>query len=482
MPSVSTGYSSRHARPRTRTGAGSAAEPWFAGVRRLYAGREGVRFALFAALLVLVALCGGSSRSDAGRLLLLRPGVVLLATAMLAVPGPRDRSVSRAPLLLLAALAATMLLQLVPLPPGLWMRLPGHAFLAEAAAAAGVDQPWRPVTLSVDLTLSSLAALGVPAAVLLGGGALRADQRVAVAGMAVAVAVVSALLGLAQLSLGPPAYPYAPTSYGRPVGLFANINHQAAFLAAMIPVAIGWAATGRSRGTGRWLAAGAAIVLLLATILVTGSRGGFLLALLAVLSLPLVTGVRAIPKARRRLTLTAGAVSIAVLLAVTWAVGRLGGLDRLLVGGTDQRLGFLPITLGLLRDYAPFGSGFGTFDAVFRHMEPDAVLKLTYFNHAHNDLLELGITGGLAALAVALCYLAWLARRGAALFRDGRGAGQGTSGSPLARAGLLCSVVLLVASLADYPLRAPFTAATLALATLLAGEARPPRDPAEDCA
>ncbi len=440
-------------------------DPW-ARLRRLYGGArgEGARFILYTLLLALVALCGGSSRSDAWQTLLLRPGAVLLATAILILPGSRAGPSLRMPMLLLAAFALVIVVQLVPLPPTLWAALPGHAPYLEAAAMSGAAQPWRPITLSVDLTLNSLISLTVPAALLLGAVALRPDQRTACAGLMLSVGVSSAVVGLLQVTLGGP-YLYSPPSIGRPVGLFANINHQAAVLAAIIPLAAGWGVSHHGPAPIRRLIAAATGLLLLATVLVTGSRGGLLLAVLATLSVPLVIGnrMRLMPRTQRLVAIGAAAALVGLVVAI-WAAGRLGALDRLLESGADQRVTFLPITWSLLRDYAPFGSGFGTFDLVFRRVEPDAVLNLTYFNHAHNDLLELGITGGAAAVAVALAGLLWLARRGVALW----GAERGSAAGPLARAGLSATLLLLLASLTDYPLRAPLAIALLALAGLWA--------------
>ena len=418
---------------------------------------------VFAVLVTLIALTGGSSWPEAWQLLILRPLAVLLTALIVILPGPIDHRVARVPGWLLVALALVMVIQLIPLPPAWWMALPGHAPFAEAAAAAGVEQPWRPITLSTDLTLNSLVSLIIPAAVLLGMAALRRDQRTAIAALVISLAVLSGLLGLLQITVGPTLYFYSPANIGRPVGLFANINHQAAVLAATIPLAAGWVVAVREVTPARAIAGAAAGVFLFAAVLVSGSRSGLLLAALAALSVPLVIGGRLrLPPRVRRLAIIGGGVVAAGLIAATWLVGRLGALDRLLAGGGDQRLEFLPITLEILRTYSPFGSGFGTFDAAFRIAEPDAILQLIYFNHAHNDLLELGITGGVLALVVAAAYLAWLCWRGVALFVKG----QDWSSRPLARGALVMALLLLLASLLDYPLRTPLAMAMLALASV----------------
>jgi Na+/H+ antiporter NhaD/arsenite permease-like protein len=109
---------------------------------------------------------------------------------------------------------------------------------------------------------------------------------------------------------------------------------------------------------------------------------------------------------------------------------------------------------------------------VFRGIEPDWALKPTFFNRAHNEVLETAITGGIAALAAVSVFLLWFLRH---LFRAWRGigrvtgyeAGQGTgkaSDVALARLGSVVVLLLLLASLVDYPLRTPLLGAVLALA------------------
>ena len=84
-----------------------------------------------------------------------------------------------------------------------------------------------------------------------------------------------------------------------------------------------------------------------------------------------------------------------------------------------------------------------------------------YVNHAHNDWLELWLTGGAPAIVLAVGFLAWLA---ASTFR------LWSSGQPeapvldlaLAQAASIVIVLLLLHSVVDYPLR------TAALSVLFA--------------
>ena len=64
--------------------------------------------------------------------------------------------------------------------------------------------------------------------------------------------------------------------------------------------------------------------------------------------------------------------------------------------------------------YAPFGGGFGSFEAAYKIVEPVNLLSLQYLNHAHNDYLELAIEAGLPGLALAglwIVLIGWLSWR-----------------------------------------------------------------------
>ena len=63
----------------------------------------------------------------------------------------------------------------------------------------------------------------------------------------------------------------------------------------------------------------------------------------------------------------------------------------------------------------PFGSGFGTFTPIYEQFAPRTLLmENCYVNHAHNDWLELWLTGGIPAIVLAVGFLAWLV---ASIFR-----------------------------------------------------------------
>src|SRR5690606_10064258 len=116
-------------------------------------------------------LFGGSARVDSVGLVFVR-ALAILAIAI-SLPhwwADAERKLynrSRPLLLLLAAAAGWMVIQLIPLPAGLWARLPGHGELAAKMAASGVEIGWRPLALSPGRAIHALLDLLVPFAVVL---------------------------------------------------------------------------------------------------------------------------------------------------------------------------------------------------------------------------------------------------------------------------------------------------------------------------
>lgn len=427
--------------------------------------------------LTLTALGGGSSRADVPSLLFLRP-VAILCLICLAIFAPRfDFRPIRVPLWLLAAFALVIALQLVPLPPGTWQALPGHMRFTQAATLAGMAQPWRPISLQPDLTMSSLLALLSPLVVLVGFAALPKVERPILVTFLAAMLVVTTLWGILQMtSMGTGAQLYRLSNIGQPLGLFANRNHQAALLAAGFPILRLWVLLGpridtadakrRTLAYTRLLGAVAVAMIMLFTLVLTGSRMGLLLGVIGMVGALIIAPIRLPFATGRRQTLFRLALVIVpiVLLAIMIVFGRALALDRLfssdLVSG-EQRIAFAPITFALARAFLPLGSGFGTFDAVFRIDEPDSALKPSYFNHAHNDLVELIIVGGIPAAILLVGLALWLLRRLPPLFRKPERGAQ--TDRWFARTGMIVITILFVASTTDYPLRTPLLAAVFGL-------------------
>ena len=433
---------------------------------------ENVRLAVFALLFISIAFFGGSARADVNWLLPLRP-ICLFAIAVLVVLPLRERAHAMAvPAVLLAALALSIAVQLVPLPPEIWTSLPGRARFAEAAVVAGLDQPWRPVSLVPWLTWNSLFALLPALAVMtaLWGIGPRHRDRVILGFLA--FLGVSILLGIAQVAgalNGPPLH-YRFFAQDSAIGFFANRNHAAAVLATGFPVLRLWSLTapqGRAGAKRRIFTLVAALVLLV-MIVVTGSRTGMLVgfaAFAASLAMAPLDELGAKLDPRKAWMVRVGVVAVPLLVVVLLVLfGKAVALDRIVDDDllAEQRVMYLPLLLDLMRGFLPFGSGFGTFDPVYRSFEPDWAITTKYLNHAHNDLLELLMTGGVFALAVLAAFIVWIAVRLWKTRSDARAAE-----TISVRAGAIMAAALLGASLTDYPLRTPIAGAVLVLACWL---------------
>ena len=428
--------------------------------------------AVFAAFIVLVFAMGGGARDDIQSLLVLRPAAVGFAAWALLVAAPGDLKAVRTPLALLVALMALIAVQLVPLPPGLWHALPGREGIARRDGLAGLADIWRPLSLSPSKTWNSLVSLVVPLAALLLVAVQPTANRLRSVEIILIVAAASAVLGLAQVA-GPadgPLYLYAITNDGTAVGLFANRNHHAAFLAATFPL-LGWYFLFAVRNdlllTRLWVAgvAGAGALWGLG-IVMTGSRAGLVLFALA---LGIVVGLfrfavkrgrfahnRRNPKPfstpKARIAVWVGL--FAAMATTIWIVPQLPAYQRFgaddYVG--DVRFAAAPTVFRIALDAFPAGTGFGTFEHVFKVYEPDALLKASYFNQAHNDILQLAVEAGLPGLVLVLVTVLFLLGRLRALLPWLR---RSEPEAWLAVTSLASIGLLALASAADYPLRVP---------------------------
>lgn len=419
---------------------------------------------IFIAFLALCFLGGGASRGDVLSLLYLRPAAIIVIAALLILPIERDWRPYRSLLLMLAAFAGLVALQLVPLPPARWTQLPGRGAFTAAAEVAGQPQPWRPLSLTPELTAQSLLAFLFPLATLVCVASIDRDRLRRFLPLLIGGILLSAALGVLQLTAGEssPFHFYEVTHRGAAVGVFANRNHQAAMLALCIPMLRVWtlldSADSQYRRARHWLAFGLSLFLV-AMILVTGSRAGLALGLVGFVAAYFIAPVD-LSKARGAPPLVK--VGLAALPFVTAGavvlLGRATAIQRLLqndVLESEARIGFIPIMLEIVRTYFPIGTGFGSFDPVFRLFETDSVLDRQFFNHAHNEVLELAITGGVPALLVLLVFLMWYVRSVYLLFRKGS---KDTLSRSFGRLGAAIVLLLLLASVVDYPLRTPLLA------------------------
>ncbi|WP_422345154.1 O-antigen ligase family protein [Parasphingorhabdus sp.] len=442
------------------------------------------RFYAFVAFMVIVFFTGGGSRDDVQSLILLRPVAFLFCAYALTVVAPGQWQGRRFPLYIVGALMALMILQLIPLPPSLWTELPGRQIFADIATIAGIDQPWRPLTMSPSKTLNSLFSMVVPAAAMMLYLNLDREYRRYALPVLLVLCSISALWAVFQL-VGPargPLYLYRITNFGSGVGLFANRNHQVVLLASAIAM-FGWYAASLKPSAKfsvlKYYGSIAAIFVLVPLIFITGSRAGLLLMVPGLvfalfflyfgrfnseaISSGKSSGRSKIgPFTRRQVILVVGIGATLGLSILSVLLSRSLAYDRLFGGGelVELRLQLLPTLFKMTEDFFLWGIGFGSFEHVYKIYEPLELLRPNYLNQAHNDWLQYPMEGGLPAVLIFLCALGWVSTRLISLARNWR-----ESGFTKYRAVMSFAVILfcLAASIGDYPLRVPSIMAIFAL-------------------
>ena len=300
---------------------------------------------------------------------------------------PRDVAIG------LALSFGTPLIQLVPLPPGLWSQLPGHDIHSQIAQFfdPGI---WRPISLDPSATWRSVLSLLVPVAAFLALLRMRARDIVICGWAIVSVATISMALGLVQLAAGGP-FLFDSLHNNFPVGFFANRNHQAALEYVGVVFAVALALRARAVGSGSWVPALVLVILLVAGLLVTKSRSG-----VALLAFCLFAIVLLFQRTHRRVLL----IGLAIVAVFGALVSRSDTGQRMAAryaaALTDERAQIWPQTVFGTEVYAPYGSGMGTFDAAFQAIEPLATLRQQYVNHAHNDFIEIAFEGGVMGVVL----------------------------------------------------------------------------------
>ena len=371
-------------------------------------------------------------------------------------------------IILLSAILAWPLLQLIPMPPSLWSGLPGRGEIASAYEAAGMTLPWLPISLYPTATWLGLLSLLPATAVFLAMLSLEARSRRILILLILIVIFASVLLGFLQMSDGESSALrfYTTTNPDRAVGFFANANHNAAFLYSAIPFATAWA-IGLVRDHRRNRAIGVALLVLLILVIIIGmpltrSRAGMALLFVAGLSGLLLAWRHDWGQSGRRLLHFAlGANLVALLLAFQF--GFVGFMQRVERSESfeDIRWPAAQVTLQAAIANMPFGSGFGTFAPIYEKFAPRTLLRDRYLNQAHNDWLDLWLSGGAPAIVLAVGFLAWLTASTFKLWSTGQPEAR-VLDLALARAAPIVIVLLLLHSVVDYPLR------TAALSVLFA--------------
>jgi len=382
---------------------------------------------LIAMLLVAAAMIAGGGGSPAPVPELALELFALFMVACWAVISPRPLP-DAAPLAwgIAGLLLVLPVVQLVPLPPAFWHRLPARETQQAALALVGAQDTWRPWSVAPARTLASLLALTTPAIVLVMTASLTRSGRNMAMGMIAGVALLALLVGAAQMTGGEAStFRFYVPDVGYLNGFQANHNSAAdVLLIGMVACAASVREWSVRRGLPdapgyRLGLVGGSTILFSLGVFLTASRAGALLLPVAWAAVVLIVWPW-LRFSRRALGVTLAATAILAALAI-FALLSSGVVARVL--GRFQFEGeFRPQiwrdALYAVEQYLPFGSGLGTFVPVFMAVERLEVVDPTVANRAHNDVLELLVEGGVFGAAILAVITTLLLKRLWASLRD----------------------------------------------------------------
>lgn len=390
--------------------------------------------------------------------------------------------IDRFSLFLLIAIVALPLIQLLPVGIGLWDNIPGRQSLHAVLVAANVDVAYAQISLAPARTIDAALFLVTVVAGFALGNALFGLDRYILFKYIVAIALVSAAFSVVQLVQGGggSAYLYRITNEGSAVGIFANRNHNGTLMAVAIASLIPLIILESNRPHPAWLKTLimlAIALLFLIIAMATQSRAGAALA--AVAFVMMLWQTRAVQLLRRAMTsenltgrrsaspkLVKAGVTVALVAMLgflVWAIALSGIQDRFSRMAVENfnRSEVYELTGKAIADNWLTGTGIGSFQWAIVQYEQFSNIGFAYWNHAHSDLLQIVMEGGLLAAGLLVVFGLWLAGTIVSIYRA-------TEPASAARvhcfAMSLIVVILLAHSLVDYPLRTAALAAIFAMA------------------
>lgn len=436
-------------------------------------------FFILATLLGVGFLIAGGARDDLLSLLFWRPLSMLMLVLAVAAYWAKAWQSGRAIMLLALAIIMLPALHLIPLPPAIWSSLPGRELLVAIYRDAGMALPWQPFSITQARTWNALFSLAAPfaALILILSIDMQWQRRLLV--LLLGLGFLSGIIGMLQ-ALGPaqgPLYFYRITNNGLGVGLFANRNHQAAFLACMYPLLAAYLSL--FKGKPEQLNFRRAItiaggLLLVPLILMTGSRAGIVLGVIGIASAwwvyrsPIAKQRSAERKSEARIRMIGFGIAALFLVISVIVAARTSAVQRLLETdpASELRVKALPVVMEAVGRFFPFGSGLGSFVETYQIFEPNRLINANYFNHAHNDFVEVLLTAGIPGVLLILwaAWLGFVSLRSQMRTRGLSNDKPGFQSQVLGRAGLAIIAMLALNSAADYPLRVPSLMMLMAVA------------------
>ena len=322
-------------------------------------------------------------------------------------------------------------IQLLPLPATLWEKLSPHAVDVERALRIGpMPQPLPPHPLSLDsagtawalaLAFAYIGLFWCARAIFAAGGVRLTTRGISWLGLGLTVLVAVQRATAPKLLY----WTWRPLDAGAsPYGPFVNRNGLACWLAMAVPLIIGYAvARQQSRPSGSSSAAsidptqlwlGGAAVLMTGGLLGSLSRGGIFGAAIGLLAFVVLSRAR-LSRGRGVVWIVAG---LAAMIAIATVYANLGALALRMQETTELgewgRPAIWRDTWRMALDFPWTGIGAGAFQRGMLVYQQGP--RLFFFNHAHDEYLQLFAEGGvllvvpatvalLAAIAVSTSHL-----------------------------------------------------------------------------
>lgn len=353
-------------------------------------------------------------------------------------------------------------IQLIPMPPEIWTRLPGRAVIVNGYQKLGMELPWQTATLSPEVTLQSSLGFLPPLAIFLYVTRIAKEIEIRIACRAIiGLAIVCVIFGGVQMVTKNPAlYVYDITNLGFPTAMFSNTNHFATFLLMTIPLAYFYSASAFRSTHPSYVArmargsvfSGAVLIMLIGA-LSTQSLAGVLILSVIIPIFILMTYLSDKSQSHTR--------KVAVVFAiVSGVVGSFIIFDILSDGGvskdilksvssdsyTSRKAVYLQ-SPKLIQTYFPLGSGLGSFRETYALQETIDNVNGNFIPHAHNDYLEIIIEYGFWAFVFVGTFFVWMFQQYRRIILCLR------SISPERLFAFLAIVVVLLHSAVDYPMR-----------------------------
>ncbi len=234
------------------------------------------------------------------------------------------------------------------------------------------------------------------------------------AGVVTVFGSVYAFYAILQSVLSPTRiYGIYETGYAIPFGSFVNRHHFAALIEMALAVPVGLLFTGAVRRDKRLLYL-VAVVLMGASLLLSGSRGGLVAVLCEMIVLIILTTGR---KGAKKLVLK---VALSLLLAAAVIGGAIfvGGdtsLTRFAETASSQditsnRTHIWSVTFKVVAANMPLGTGLGAYPQAYTRF--DTLSGMEEVEQAHNDYLQILADAGIVGLIIGAWFLFLFVREG----------------------------------------------------------------------